>query len=43
MDIIQRLEKARNKGQGLLMIMDERDGENESEEGEDDSDYHDSD
>ena len=42
-DIIKKLEKARNTGRGLLMITDERDGENESEEGEQDSDYHDSD
>ena len=43
MDLIKRLEKARNKGRGLLMITDEREGVNESEEGEEDSDYHDSD
>ena len=42
-DIIKKLEKARNTGRGLLMITDEREGENESEEEEDDSDYHDSD
>ena len=42
-DIIKKLEKARNTGRGLLMITDEREGEDESEEGEDDSDYQDSD
>ena len=45
LDIIKKLEKARNTGRGLLMITDEREGEGEgeSEEGEEDSDYQDSD
>lgn len=38
MDIIKKLEKARNTGRGLLMITDERGGE-ESDSDEDNSDY----
>ena len=38
MDIIKKLEKARNTGRGLLMITDERGGE-ESASDEDNSDY----
>lgn len=43
MDIIKKLEKARDTGRGLLMITDEREGDGDSENGEEDSDYHDSD
>ena len=37
MDIIKKLEKARNTGRGLLMITDERNDENDDNDS--DSDY----
>ena len=42
-DIIKKLEKARDTGRGLLMITDERERDGDSDDGEDDSDYRDSD
>ena len=44
-DIVRKLEKARDTGRGLLMITDERAGAGEDEEGDedDDPDYQDSD